>query len=307
MASAIPPSLPASPRRRRPPSPSSSVTASSSTATPRAASRSGWRPRTADAASSMSRATARGRRSCARWSLRCAPRPRSPSSRGWRRAACWSTIAASPACWRRGRGAPACCRPVASCSPPAGWAGSTPTRPIRWAPSARAWRWPPAPARRSATWSSCSSIRRRSPSGSIPCRWSAKRCAARAPCWWMKPASGSWRGRAAPSSSRATSSRAPWPLTSPPATASSSMRAGRWARTSRPTSPASPRAAGPPASIRRSSRSRCGRRRTTTWAASPWMARAAARSKACGRAARRRRPACTAPIVWPAIPCSRRW
>ena len=36
-------------------------------------------------------------------------------------------------------------------------------------------------------------------------------------------------------------------------------------------------------------------------------ARAAARSTACGRAARRRRPACTAPTVWPATRCSRRW
>ena len=111
-ASAIPPSLPASPRRRRPPSPSSSARRRlrPRRRRPFRAGPGGrahpppHRPRQGDGT---------GARSCARWSPRCAPRPRSPSSKAWRRAACWSTIAASPACWRRGRGAPACCRPAA--------------------------------------------------------------------------------------------------------------------------------------------------------------------------------------------------
>ena len=113
--------------------------------------------------------------------------------------------------------------------------------------------------------------------------------------------------RAAASSSRATSSRAPWRRTSRPAIASSSMPGRRSARTSPGTSPASPRAAGPPASIPCASRSPCGRRCTTTWAASPRTPRAAAPSRACGPAARSRQAACTAPIAWPAIRCSRRW
>ena len=60
------PSWPASPPRRPTPSPSWNASASCSTATHKAVSRSGWRPRTAAAASSTSPATAPGRRSCAR-------------------------------------------------------------------------------------------------------------------------------------------------------------------------------------------------------------------------------------------------
>ena len=71
----------------------------------------------------------------------------------------------------------------------------SPTPPTRWAPSARAWRWPRGPARRWPTWSSCSSTPPRSMSGSIPCRWSARPCAARARCWSTRPARASWQAQ----------------------------------------------------------------------------------------------------------------
>ena len=54
------------------------------------------------------------------------------------------------------------CSATPRCSPPAAWAACTTARPTPTPAPATAWRWRSAPARRSRTWSSCSSTRRRS-------------------------------------------------------------------------------------------------------------------------------------------------
>ena len=158
------------------------------------------------------------------------------------------------------------------------------------------------------TWSSCSSIPPPSMSGSIPCRWSARPCAARARCWSTRPARASWRAKVAASSRRATSSRAPWRPTSRPAIASSSMRApalgadfaGAFSRhrgalprrRHRSRAPADPGAAGGALPHGRHRRGRRG----------PQHHRGPV-----GLRRGRRQPACTAPTGWPATRCSRPW
>ena len=82
------------------------------------------------------------------------------------------------------------------------------TAPTRPAASDRGSRLPPAPARSSPTWSSCSSTRRRSTASSARCRSSARRCAARARSSSTTPANGSWPAFPARSLRRATSWRA---------------------------------------------------------------------------------------------------
>ena len=67
----------------------------------------------------------------------------------------------------------------------------------------------------------------------------------------------------------------------------------------------STRAASRSASTRCASRFQWRRRRITTWAAFMWMRAGAAALPACGPAVKSRPPACMAPIVSPAIRCSR--
>ena len=76
-----------------------------------------------------------------------------------------------------------------------------------------------------------------------------------------------------------------------------------WARVRRALSDHRRRSAKAPASIRRRSPSRCGRRPIIIWAASPWTAPGAAPSTGCGRAAKLPAPGCTAPTGSPAIRC----
>ena len=275
---------------------------------PGLASRWAWRPRTADAASSMSRATARGRRSCARWSRRWPPPLRSPCSRASRRAACWSTIAASRACWRRGRGAPACWRPVASCSPPAGWAGSTPHDQS----AGRHRRGPGAgrPRRRGAADMEFVQFHPTALAvGLDPMPLVSEAVRGEGAMLVDETGSDSWRGvrrRRARAARRRLARRGRAHRRRPPRLPRCPRGAGR--RASRAHFPGIARAAGRPASIR---------------AIQPIPVRPAAHyhmggiavdgdgpqhaSTACGRAARWRRRACTAPTGWPAIRCSRRW
>ena len=165
-------------------------------------------------------------------------------------------------------------------------------------------------ARRRGAWpisSSCSSIPPRSTPGSIRCRWSARRVRGEGAMLIDETGTrfmaGRGRGELAPRDVVARASR----RTSRPAIASFSMRAPALGADF---AAALPRHHGAlPRRRHRSgarSRSRSRRPRTTTWAASPWTPRAAAPSRACGPAARWRRPACTAPTGWPATRCSRR-
>ena len=119
------------------------------------------------------------------------------------------------------------------------------------------------------------------------CRWSARRCAARAPCSIdeTRRAVHGGRARRRAGAARRRGARRSG-ATRAGGHACSSMRGRIWATGFRSASRRSPRSAARPASIRRTSRSRSGRRRTTTWAASPWTATAAAPSPACGPAAR---------------------
>ena len=309
--SAIPPSLPASPRRRRPPSPSCSATASPSTATPTGRFALGL-----EAAHGRRRIVHVARRRhgggdharAGRGGAR--PRPRSPSSRGWRRAACWSTIAALSGVLAAGpcERLPAA-DAVASCSPPAGWAVSTPhtTNPLgAIGQGAGAGR----PRRRGARRHGVRAVpsdraRRRARSHAAGQRSRARRGrrAGRRDRRALHGRAGPRRARAA---RRRLARRGRAHRRRPPRLPRCARR--RWVPASRRTSPASQRAAGPPASIP---------------AIQPIPVRPAAHyhmggiavdargpqhaSKACGRAARRRRRACTAPTVWPATRCSRRW
>ena len=127
-------------------------------------------------------------------------------------------VRSAPTCRRGQRGSsecspsglrsPRCFRRTRSSSRPAASAGSMRTAPTRSAASAKGSRLPPAPARSSPTWSSCSSTRPRSMARAVRCRSSARPCAARARSSSTTSANGSWRGFPAPSLRRATSSRA---------------------------------------------------------------------------------------------------
>ena len=212
------------------------------------------------------------------------------------------------ACWRRGRGAPACWRPVGSCSPPAGWAVSTPTRPIRWAPSARA-------------------LALAARAGAALCRHGVRavpsdRARRRARSHAAGQRSRARRGRHAGRRNR----RAVHGGAGPRRARAARRRLARRGRAHRRRPPRLPRCApgagrGLRGALPRHRSALPGRRHRSRDPADPGAAggalphgrhrrgwpRAAAPSKACGRAARRRRPACTAPIVWPATRCSRRW
>ena len=131
-------------------------------------------------------------------------------------------------------------------------------------PCARRARW----ARCSPTWSSCSSIRLRSTCPLVPRRSSARRCEAKARSSSTRAASGSWPRFRAPSWRRATWSRARFGACARRVAALSSTRALRSAQDFAERFPCYRRGLlRPPASIRRASRSRCGRRSTITWAA----------------------------------------
>ena len=120
---------------------------------------------------------------------------------------------------------------AASCSPPAASAGSIATRPIRCKRPATASRWPRVPGRCSPTWSSCSSIRRRSRSDATRCRWSPRRCAARERSSSTISASGSCSPCIPmPNSARATSSPARSSSSCSADAPSASTRAPRSAR-----------------------------------------------------------------------------
>ena len=111
-------------------------------------------------------------------------RRRSPTSRSAATpppSTCWS-MTASPArcCGMAGRTAWRPCTRAPSCWPPAGWAASSATPPIPKSPPAMASPWRTAPARRSATSSSCSSTPRRCTSRARRGFWSRRRCAAKA-------------------------------------------------------------------------------------------------------------------------------
>ena len=187
-----------------------------------------WRPRTAAAASSMS--TGDGTGAAIMRALVAAVRatPSITVRRGAaRRAACWSTIACIAGVLAAGpSGAPACWRPAASCSPPAGWAVSTPhtTNPLGAIGQGVA-----LAARAGAALGDMefvqfhpTALARRARSRAAG---RAKRCAARAPCWSTRPASASWRGSARRRARAARRRRARHRRrTSPPVTASSSMR-----------------------------------------------------------------------------------
>ena len=173
------------PRRRRPPSTSSErLGVPLRPRSGRPLWRSAWRPRTAAAGSSMPAATARAAEIMRRAGRRRAGDAVDHGDRGLaRRRPAWSMTGGVAR--RAGAQAGDACllpsRRVVLATGGLGGLYAAHDQPAA-ARSARAWRWRRGPARRWPTWSSCSSIRPRSTSGAIRCRWPPRRCAARAPC-----------------------------------------------------------------------------------------------------------------------------
>ncbi len=265
-----------------------------------AASRSASRPRTADAASSMSAATARGASSCARSSPPCARHAVDHRfSRAARRAGSLDRRSRRRGVLAIGPGR-ARLLPTGSVVIATGGIGglfaethqsARQLRPGRGAcrarrRGARRHGVRPVPSDRARRRGSADAARQRS-------RARRRRDADR-----RDAASGSWRATPAPSSRRATSSRARCGAMRAPAIASFSTRARHWGELRGALPDHRRGAAAPRASIPRASRSRCGRRSTITWAASRWTPRVAARSRdlwacgeaACDRTARRQSP-----------------
>ena len=212
---------------------------------------------------------------------------------------------------RAGRAGPALLpRPAASCIATGGIGGLylPHDQPAR-QPSARAWRWPPAPARCWPTWSSCSSIRPRSTIGADPMPLVSEAVRGEG-AMLVDETRRAFHGRTrpAPSSRRATSSRAPiWrhiaaghrvfldarealgdglrPSAFPAIAAH--LPCGRH-RSRRPADPGAPAAHYHMGGI-------------AVDAARPQHG-----ARALGLRRGRRAPACTAPTAWPATRCWRR-
>ena len=134
------------------------------------------------------------------------------------------------------------------------------------------------------------------------CRWSPRRCAAKAPRWSTSRRALHGRHAGRELAPRDVVARAIWRRSAAGAAFFSTRAAigASFAARFPSVSAIWPQ----PASTRRRERSRCGPPSITTWAASRWTARAQHRSTGCGPAAKSPRPACTAPTASPAILCT---
>ena len=206
--------------------------------------------------------------------------------------------AATPAAAPRSRSGPATC-----CSPPAAPASCSPSPPTRSRPPATASPWRCGPGWRWPTSSSCSSTRPRCTTRRCPGRCCPRRCGATAPCCATPTASAS-----STSCCRATrSSRA---ITAAHARAGHRPRVARRhrARALRRAVPDHRRRAG-------RGRARPGHRLAAGGAGRPLPVRRHRRrprrghvaARACGRRARRRATASTAPTGWRPTRCSTAW